>query len=133
MIQYNTTPIAVAAATVAYRIWKKNQQSSFPVTGYRIPFRTTNSHRRRILIALGGGRRTRTRAPHIGTAPRFRSSDYILYAPSPPSVQIARRSLASRKKCVFISTVNISFFFLYHSLSLSLSLSLQLSTQNIIQ
>jgi hypothetical protein len=123
MIQYNNTPITTAAATVAYWIWKKNQQSSFPVTGYRIPFRTTNSHRHRILIARGGGRRTRTRAPRIGTAPRFWSSDYI-YAPPPPSVQIARRSLASRKKCVFISTVTIFLFFLYHSLTLSLSLSL---------
>lgn len=91
MIQYNNTPIAAAAVLLQPLLigyGKKNQQSSFPVTGYRIPFRTTNSHRRRILIALGGGRRTRTRAPRIGTAPRFRSSDYI-YAPSPPSVQIA--------------------------------------------
>lgn len=134
------TPVA-AATVVAYWIWKKNQQSSFPVTGYRIPFRTTNSHRRRILIACGGGgSRARTVSPLRSPLVCKRIILYSMCAPSPPSVQIARRSLASRKKCVFISTVTISLslrhsfssFSIDHSPPLSLTLSARNNTAMIL-
>lgn len=129
MIQYNNTPIA-AAATVAYWIWKKKSTKFF--SRDRIPH-TFPDHEFLSPQYTYCTRRGETHAharASIGTALRFRSSDYI-YASSPPSVQIARRSLASRKKCVFISTVTISLFFLYHSLSLFPTLNTKYNVINI--
>lgn len=54
---------------------------------------------------------------------RLPSAEYMHRAQPPPSMQIARRSLASRKKCVFISTVTLSLpFFVTRTLSLFRSL-----------
>jgi len=102
------------------------------LSGPRIPIAAV------YLSHTGEGRRTRTRVFSYRYGPP--GSDHLkIYALSPPSVQIARRSLASRKKCVFISTVTISLshsfssFYITNTLSLSLSLSLQLSAHDIIQ
>jgi len=105
---------------------KKNQQSSFPVTGYRIPFRTTNSYRRSILIALGGGRRTRTRAPR---SVRPSGSDrLIIYMRRRRHRCRSPEGHLPRGKNAFSSRpwLSLSSFYIIHSLSF------QLSTQNIM-
>lgn len=134
LLWYNIIILRLLLQPLLIGYGKKINKVLFPwpdtayLSGPRIPIAAVNlSH------AAGEDARARARS-RIGTAPPVPT--VWIYAPSPPSVQIARRSLASRKKCVFISTVTISLSLPPLNLSLlsiSLSFSHQLSAHVIIQ